>query len=246
MSTDSLDPEPEQPIAAALAAVPWLLTELDVTMSRSDAVGRSRSIGLVRASRTEQALPIHTGASRVRSEIIAILAALAGGVSAVVGLPSPNRPVEQSHFVRERLLVVRDHSDLSVLTHSLTEAVQRGYRAIDCPEPRDFVGHCACGVWLYTRAGTDIVRCNSCGAIASSRQRRQQMLNQLHEFRGTAIELARLLPEFAGQTISANRIRQWARRGKLAGREDGGRTVYRLGDVLQLCIESNQGYRRSA
>ncbi|MFD7843980.1 hypothetical protein ACFV4K_13740 [Nocardia sp. NPDC059764] len=247
MSTVWLPPERRHAVMTALEAVPEVLAELDVTLSRCDAVTSSRSSGYVRASNAERALAFHTGAAKAHAEIAAAVACYSARVSAELGRDAPTAPADQAAFLCTYLPEVPNDSEvLADIDATLTKAVRLAYHMIDRPESRVCVGRCRCGHWLYARAEDDIIRCDGCETIVPVAQRRRQLLSQAYEMMGTAAELARLVPDCGGGSVSADRIRQWARRGRLTGHAVGSRTVYRLGDVVDLCSADRIGMSRSA
>ncbi|WP_146251464.1 hypothetical protein [Nocardia tenerifensis] len=227
--------------------MPSLLAELDITLSRGDVISSAGSLGYVRATRVEQALPYNTGAAKAHRDVRAVLTDYATRVSAAVAQRVPGTAVDQARFLVRYLPQFPDDSDVVAgLEDALTEVVRSAYRVIDRPETLASVGNCECGLGLYARQDIDIVRCEGCGAVISVRHRRRQMLNQVYEVMGTAAELARLMPDGLGGRISAERIRQWARRGRLPSHIVDNRTVYRLGDVIELCAPRRSNRRRSA
>ncbi|MGW0247608.1 hypothetical protein ACWDYH_13315 [Nocardia goodfellowii] len=236
MYTEPLNPERRAAVMAGLGAIPALLAELDITFSRADSIASAGSLGSARTKKTEQVLPFNTGAAKAHRDIGAVLAHYSAAISAIVGRRAPATTVEQARFLARHLPRMPDDSDAVLgMDAALSRAIQSAYRTIDRPEPRVSVGDCACGLRLYAQPDADIVRCAGCGVLVSVRHRRRQMLNQAYEMLGTAAELARLVSDSFGARISAERIRQLARRGKLTGHVVSSRTVYRLGDVIELC-----------
>ncbi|MEV0251176.1 hypothetical protein AB0H76_31605 [Nocardia sp. NPDC050712] len=248
MYTEPLSPERRAAVMAALEAIPALLAELDITLSRADSLAPAGSLGYVRATKTEQALPFNTGAAKAHRDIKMVLNSYTARVAVAVAHRAPVASVDQVRFLARHLPRIPDDSEaLAGLDVALARAVQGAYRTIDRPESLSRIGDCVCGVGLYSQPDIDIVRCGGCGIVVSVRQQRRQLLNQAYEMMGTAAELARIVPDgFGAGRITAERIRQWARRGKLTGRVVGNRTVYRLGDVLELCTAQRSDLRRSA
>ncbi|QCQ89974.1 hypothetical protein [Rhodococcus sp. SGAir0479] len=247
MSTEHLASERRAAVMAALESIPTLLVELDITLSRTDVITSAGSLGYVRTPRAEQVLPFNSGAAKARRDIAGVLTTYAAKVSAAIAQRAPVTTIEQCRFLIRHLPSIFDDSDVFVgLDASLSRVTRLGYRTIDRPESRVGVGNCECGRGLSARPDADLVRCEDCGTVVAVRRRRREMLDQAYEVMGTAAQLARLLSDGAGDRISADRIRQWARRGKLTGHVVGNDTVYRLGDVIELCALPQGSYRRSA
>lgn len=247
MYTEHLTSERRAAVMAALEVVPTLLAELDITLSRTDAITSAGSLGYVRTTRAEQVLPFNSGAAKAHRDIAGVLTNYAAKVSAAIAQRAPVTAREQCQFLIRHLPPMPDDSDALVgLDAALSRAIRLGYRTIDRPESRVRVGHCECGRGLSAQSDADLVRCEGCGTVVAVRRRRREMLDQAREIMGTAAQLARLLSDSSGDRISAERIRQWARRGKLTGHVVGSGTVYRLGDVIELCELPQGDYRGSS
>lgn len=132
-------------------------------------------------------------------------------------------------------------------------------RFVDHPPELTYVGPCTaglsglagawiCGADLYASAGKAEVTCRQCNASYQADARRAWLLGQAEDEWHTAPDIAHALVTFSDDVSGderrlANRIRQWAKRGRLSARDKvwaHGQEAprYRLGDVLSLVYES--------
>ncbi|WP_019932330.1 DUF1922 domain-containing protein [Nocardia sp. BMG111209] len=216
-------------ISRALRGIPELLGELDVTLSRTDAIGDPDTRSASRPG-PERSLPYHIGASNVRGELVRVLRELVVQAGSTPG----SGPEQDAAHLFARLPELTDDSPvLSGLAQVLVPTVEWARRVIDRPAERFTLGICECGVALHAADEAETVDCR-CGRTHDVRARRNALLAQAQSRLGTAAELARLVTSVSEMPLTAALIRQWAARGKLAKYEIGGRTVYRIGDVLRL------------
>jgi hypothetical protein len=96
-----------------------------------------------------------------------------------------------------------------------------------------------CGEPLRTRSGDSVIVCRECKTRHDAAEVWARIIQDNHDVQARPVELADALTS-AGWPIKAATIRKWGERGKLQDwREDDlGRPLYRLGDVLDLIVET--------
>ncbi|MEV0251182.1 hypothetical protein AB0H76_31635 [Nocardia sp. NPDC050712] len=218
----------------SLFAIPGLLVELETTMSRSDARGTQSVGGRTSIKGREPILPYDKVAADARALLLDILGRVVAQMSAVVGQPAPAAPRDRVLFASACLPDLPDDSAVWAGIGDVARAVRVARAAIDRPEVHRVLGRCGCGAPLYAAEIRDVLACESCGRTHSAADVRATALVRAADKLATAAQLARLLPWMGETRITADRIRQWAVRGKLAAHSVDGRTLYRVGDVLAL------------
>jgi hypothetical protein len=129
----------------------------------------------------------------------------------------------------------------------ITTAVRAAQRAVDRAPDRQFAGGCACGAALYAKPGATRVQCRECDAepVEVGKQR-DAMLASIADQLVTATQAADILTRLAAP-LSAELVRQWGTRGRLAahGRDVRGHPLYRVSDVRELLIEKLKREQRA-
>lgn len=119
------------------------------------------------------------------------------------------------------------------------------HRIVDLPPSRCYLGICSapidnrgnlCQTDIYGRMDRATAKCRVCGAKHYAADRRATMLASAEDQCLTGQDLARAITWMDGTTVSPERIRQWASRGKLTarGRAVTGQPLYRVGDALDI------------
>ncbi|MFB7719351.1 helix-turn-helix domain-containing protein [Nocardia sp. NPDC056100] len=229
-----LDPHHRVVVMRALHAIPDLLGELDTTMSRSDAIAPRYSGGRAPLGSRQPMLPYNKGAADARAQLVSALAKATGRVADVLARPTPRRTTDQLAFLTANLPVLEADSSVLECVGDILRAVRGAYVAIDRPQDHRVIGRCPCGAALYAADGSDVLNCDQCERVHSVPAMRSAALGRATDKLATAAQLARLLPSIAGANVTAERIRQWAARGKLPAHRVGGQTLYRVGDVLAI------------
>ena len=222
-------------IATALAAVPALAAELDITLARLGsriAAGRSTTIPL----------PYHPGASEAAD---VLRSALVGWVREIrrEGEPWPaDTPASMAAWLSARHSALTGHAAAKEAHGEITAAVRAAQRAIDRPPGRVYAGPCTqCSTPLYATAGAPTVTCRSCGTGHSVEERREWMLDALQDHLAPAHQVAHILAQLVAP-VRPDRVRQWAARGRIVphGRDAAGRPLYRVGDALELLLATTR------
>jgi hypothetical protein len=131
---------------------------------------------------------------------------------------------------------------LDELTH--LELQLRGF--VDRPADKWYAGRCdQCERDLYAKTGATTVTCRECDLEYDVEARRAWLLKAAEDYLVNATDLARAVSWLGGEPLTAQRVWQWAKRGRIAvkGHEmTGGRLLpmYRLGDALDLLAAETQ------
>lgn len=225
-------------LARALAEVPWLDTELEVTITGTKGVDYRR--GGVRS--TEHRLPVNLAASTARDTLRAVLVSWVlfcdeEGVrhqSPRVGLPSDTLAA-MSRWLLWRVdgLALLDIGPEAVA--EVSAAVGHARRLIDRPADRWYAGPCDCGEDLYARTQAGAVACAGCEATYDIATRREWLLATAEDRLANAATIARAVSWLGAAPLTSDRVRKWAERGRiLAHGHDGRSPLYRVGDAIDL------------
>lgn len=219
-------------LVARLAKGRDLADDLTVTISRQDRVGTGgRRSG-------DAPLPYRPDAAEVYAELRNALSTwvrdLWGGSH-----PIADTIGDMAEWLAQRGTLIRQHPAAAELVDELDTALDRAERIIDAPRATWPVGACGageCTAQLYAHVDAHAVRCRECGTRHDVDSRRAWLVDEAQSELLTAAEMARALPTVAGVEVTAERIRQWAHRGRIlsAGQDQLGRPTYRVADVRDL------------
>lgn len=165
-------------------------------------------------------------------------------LAAVTRNPLDGRtPFDLEYYIRANMPRLRSLSWAPDLHPALDALLKDCERVTHEAVPRVFAGTCAeCETDLYARKGDHEARCKTCGATYEVLKWRDYATKAAKYYIGSPADLSRKLsaPEY-GITVTADQIRKWGLRGKLARTnpeaDDNGLYIppaYRLGDVLDL------------
>ncbi|MGH4013158.1 MAG: helix-turn-helix domain-containing protein [Pseudonocardiaceae bacterium] len=228
----------------ALADVPALAADLDLTRSRQDRM-RGHAIGTPGHS---TAGPLwDERASRATRTLHTALAGEARQLATALNHPPPPGTIPAlAAYLLASVPAIR-HTDTAAATvDTLVRVVTAARRAVDRPPDLVFGGPCDhCGADLYTHGNADHFTCPSCGTIYGFEQRRAWLLTATADSLLTATEASRALSDLLGRSLSPNTIRTWANTGRLTphGRH-GDRPLYRVGDLVALARTTPTRQRR--
>lgn len=232
-------------LLADLKAVPDLVVELEVTLTRQDRF--AGSVG-VQARSAEKPLPFHGRASKAASALARELGVwchdLAGCLGVVVDVEYT--PAALAGWLVEHVDAVRTHPAAGELVAGVGRVVAAAVRVVDRPVERWYAGPCACGEDLYARSSKGSVQCPACGAVYDIEQRREELLTALEDQLATASEVCRVLG-LLGWRVTPSRIRGWVHRNRLVARpphpgDSRQHPRYRIGDVHALAKQSCKKY----
>jgi hypothetical protein len=246
-------------LTRSLGNVPWLAVQLEVTLTRQARMGAGGKRG------SEEPLAYDIRASEAAW---VLKNTLVGWVRLLDDLNPPHGPVcdrcghSSCAYVRlgrspdddlasiGRWLLARHdriagHAAAAEAVDEITSAVRSAIQVVDRPVELIFAGRCRCGTALYARPGATVVQCRDCDAapVAVERQlerMRDELRDQLAHPAGAAALLARLDIRAPESTI-----RRWAKSGRILahGADRKGRTLYRIGDILEVITEAGRVVR---
>ncbi|WP_159026001.1 DUF1922 domain-containing protein [Prescottella equi] len=232
-----LDKLQRRTLMKVLEQVPDRLDDLEVTITRTDAL---RPANLGTSGHKERVVPFNQRASDARVNLSRAVRTYALRVAVVTGVPAPHGPTAQSRYLVAHLPgIADDAASIHGIYSAVVGAADAARRAIDRPQERRYAGSCECGTRLYATETQETVTCRGCGLQWPVEEVRAWMMEQAKDTLGSAAELARLLPWFNGEPVKASTISKWAERGKLQAVMVDGTPRYRIGDVVELHKSSN-------
>lgn len=134
---------------------------------------------------------------------------------------------------------IRQHEAGAEMAEEISAAVDAAEKAVDRPADRVYSGPCdECGKDLYGRLGAAVVTCYGCGLEYDVAARCEWLMVAAEDVLATAIEISRAVNRL-GVELKVDRIYQWVSRKRLmpTGTDANRRSLYRLGDVLDLLEE---------
>ncbi len=235
-----------------LEAVPDLLADLEVTVSRQDKLADPSG-----RSTDERPLPLRPGPLEARDTLTATLGAWTHHVAARTGTGTRVFGAQASAlWLLADLDVVRSDPDAGQLADEIGFAVVTARRAVDKRLQRSYLGPCMnelseharkarpgaefCLHDLYAHPHAVEVTCEAdgCGATWGVAELREWLLGEAEDQLRTATELSRALPDLLRIHITAATIRGWYRHGKIAQHPPVPTSdrpkdpTYRVGDVI--------------
>ena len=203
-------------VMGMLAAVPQLVEQLEVAISRQARVGGGGRSGKGTARESN---PINFGALDARDQLLVAVA-----------------------FVGDDIDALRKHPQVAELVSDLGKTVRNAYRCIDRAQDRTYLGVCmftegdaTCHAEVWARAGAKEVTCSQCGVVHEVAERRAWLLLHAADTICTVREASQWLGDVGGIPVTQDRIRGYVKRKRLAYRPGG--TMIRLGDLLELVTE---------
>lgn len=229
-----------------LAAIPWLLDDLEVTITRqdrlSDPSGRSGD---------EHPLPIRINAMEARRDLNATLAAWAMHIAGRLdGLDRDTiwTELRLANYLLDHVGTILTDPAAGQIADEIGNARGLAQRTIDKPPIRVFVGPCDdCGKDLYARPSAAEVECKNpeCGAVYPIEARRRWLLGKAEDQLLPATEMSRALSGLLQKPITGAMLRGYARRGRLTPHPPlpnrPKEPLYRVGDVRDILLEELGG-----
>ena len=239
----------------ALASVPGVLGDLDVTLSRQTSRmgrgGHGAAVPLAFDARASEAGWV------LRNTLVGWVRIMQEGLIPGIGPvcldcehPScrwiayshsepANTPQSMAAWLSRGLERLVRHPAASEAHGEITTAVRAAQRVTDRAPERQFAGRCACGAALYAKPGAGKVQCRDCDAEpvdvgTQLDQMRDQVRDRLAHPTAAAALLARLEIKAPESTI-----RRWAAQGRILahGTDPRGRNLYRIGDILDTITQ---------
>lgn len=207
-------------IETMLAAVPQLIDQLQVTISKQAKVATGGKAG--KGSAHERS-PINWGIVAVRDSLLVELALWGDDINAI-----------------------RRHPQAAEIVSGIGRAIKDAYRAIDRMSERQYLGTCmyeenglTCHAEIWARPGAHQVTCSQCGITHEVGERRVWLLRQAEDMLVTVREASRYVGEVGGIRVTEASIRGYLhRRKRLAYRP--GTNLIRLGDLLAVVLDDSE------
>ena len=239
-----------------LSAVPYLLADLDITISKQDRLSDSEK----RAS-SERPLPLRLEPMEAKRDLAETLANWVQHVVTQHNAVPPHDIPAVAPYVNKRGALVEQRTNRQVLAlaawmvghlgdvlidpeagnlaDEIGYAVITAQRAVDKPLQLVYAGPCdECTTDLYAHPRKAEVACRGCDAVYDITSRRQWLLGQAEDQLLTATEMSRALPGLLQKPLTAAMIRGLAFRGRLTQHPPLPNRpkdpVYRVGDVIDL------------
>jgi len=232
-----------------LRAVPWLVEQLTITLTRQARVGRR-----VGPRPTERAMPYHHGASVDLEALRDSLHVWCHTIATTRGISvdAEHDAVDLSRWLLRWAGEAAQHPNVGVLHGDILALTRAARRTIDLAPELRFVGPCdghgathtpsdpgGCGQDLYVTAFSRHAACSTdgCHAAYPIEARRVWLLEQAEDQLMTPVELSRLLLWIAGLTVTRQTITLWGARGAVTqylphARDPRATLRYRVGEIM--------------
>jgi hypothetical protein len=237
-----------------LDAVPEVVAELDVTLSRQTSrMGRGGHGSTVPLAFDERA---SEAAWVLRSALVGWVRVMSEGwtpphgpacrscahPSCILATGPMDTPASMAVWLSASLTRLVRHPAAEEAHGEILTAVRDAQRVVDRRPERQFAGRCpGCGETLYAKPGASVVQCREEGCEAKPVEVREQLdqmrdriRDQLAHPTGASALLARLEIKAPESTI-----RRWAVQHRILahGTDARGRSLYRIGDILDVVTE---------
>lgn len=225
-------------VETMLAAVPQLLDQLDIAISKQARVaiisgGASRPRADEddgnEANLKHTRSPINWGVVAARDSLLI-----------------------EAAFVGEDLAWLRKHPQAGEMVSKFGRAIKEAYQAIDRARDRQYLGQCLaeeagliCHAELWVKPGAHQHECTQCETVHDVAKRRAKLLEDAEDLIVTPREASQYVGEIGGITVGHQRIRNYLDRGRIAKRPSvDGLMRFRLGDLLVVILDESE--RKSA
>jgi hypothetical protein len=205
-----------------LAAVPQLIDQLDVAITRQACVTSGGKAG--KGSAHERS-PLNWAALEARDHLEAEVAIWGTDIAALRRDPDAGNAITR-----------------------IGKAIKGAYRAIDRMQERQYLGICyyeedglTCHAEIWARPGAHQVTCTQCGITHDVGERRAWLLRQARDMIVTVREASRYVGEIGHIRVTEASIRGYIHRKRLTYRHG---TSIRLGDLLTVVLDDSE--RRTA
>lgn len=224
-------------LTKALQRIAELWPETEMTLTRQVRNGDPIGGG-------EAPLMFAYDASEVRWVVTNTLTTWARHVSETRGRTIPHHPERSTVVVAAAYLIsevpwIRHQEEAEALLGEVLAC--RGWceRVVFGYGPTRFVGPCdVCGRDMYARPGMPKVECRPCDLEYDVAARREWLLDMAEDRLERASDIVRALCGLQHQ-VTRQDVKNWDARGRIVprGRDQLGRPLYRVGDVLSLVLE---------
>lgn len=226
-------------VETMLAAVPQLLDQLDIAISKQSRVATiAGSAPRLRADEDDgndsnlkhTRSPINWGIVAARDTLVVEVA-----------------------FIGDDIDWVRKHPQAAEMVSSFGRAIKNAYQAIDRARDRQYLGQCShvldngepCYEEIWVKPGENQTTCRACKYTHDVPKRRAKMLEDAEDLIVTPREASQFIGEIGGIPIGHQRIRNYIDRGRIARRPSVDDLMrFRLGDLLTVILDESE--RKSA
>lgn len=228
-------------LARALAEVPAVATEIQVSITRESATKLEGS-----SPSTEKPLPYNEKAADSLRNLRAILVSWVRFCdeedirhqSPTTRLPKAE-PAAMSRWLMWRIDGLSLHEIGAEAVDELTGAVTDCWHQIDRPAERQYVGPCGCGRDLYRKPGRPTVKCRWCGVVTEADALLEKLRAHVMGRLVTAHEGSALLGRF-GLSTQQGTIDKWRERGRILehSTDPKGRRLYLFDDLVAVAAHT--------
>lgn len=239
-------------LTQVLSETPWLVDELNIVITKQARYGSGaggRSVGKT------QPLPLDIRASDALTAYAGLLGSwvrMFCEEQAAWKMPKGD-PASLARWLVVRVNDIRHHGAGNDCITELCAAFAAGRYAVDRPADQWFAGPCnadledealgtaLCGVDLYAKAGAKTVTCRNCDAEYDVKARRDWLITAAEDQLADATTIARAVSWLGAEPLTAERVRQWGKRGRLIAKgHQGDKPLYRVGDAIDLLSGSER------
>lgn len=246
-------------LARALGDVPWLVEQLEITITGQKGVDYRRVGGSKGGKKaTERPSPVSWGPSEARAHLRALLVSWTLFCASeqvrhqarTNDMPDDDL-IAMSRWMLDRVDGLMLHDIGSEAVDEITSAVAHCHRFVDRPAERQYLGTCTIcqSGRLYSRGGSKWARCDECDTTIDAETIRVRLLAELDDRLCTAAEIARLstyLGLKADRETVRKRINQWSSRGQvIAHPAITTEVTYRFGEVYAKLVNADYGQTRA-
>lgn len=237
-------------LKADLAALPELLRELDVTVTRQARIGSG-------AAKDRTPLPVNLAASdtawAVRNTLLTWVRTIEIGDAD--GLP--DKPGAWCNWLGRRIERIRGHDEAGMLADEIGYCVVSIRQVVDLPPDLLYCGQCpTCGRDLMAKPGAKVVTCKRCERAGITTvevdvevTRRLMLTAAQRDGEARLLTLSELIEHidvFHGYRLNPDTVRQWVKRGRLMRRPGGLYDVTEVVDLVRDAADRKRKQRRAA
>jgi hypothetical protein len=216
----------------ALAEMPWLTEQLDLTISH-------QNTGPKGPRSAEKPLPYDVGASDALELLHRTMWPwVKEHLSVHPDAPfrgSPNAVGLARHLLRGYPWLKR-HNDGHTAVEEITYAVRIATRAIDIQKAPAYLGPCDtpdCPADLYVRPGSAAAKCHLCGQVVNVADKNLDAYHQATTRPWTLYEATTIIRNAGMTPATPEQVTRWVRNGRIVPVHDpSGQALYRLADLI--------------
>lgn len=219
-----------QRLEHSLGDVPALWHQLEVTLTRQDAMGTDEG-----RKSADSALPFKLAASEARWVLANTVGTWARAIAENAGISQP--PAKPARWLLRNVQSIAMHPAADEAYDEITDAVRQAYRVIDRVADLLLAGRCAeCEMALYARPTDETVTCRGCETQHLTAERRDAMIPEACGMLVDASTSLAWIHKFLGEVIPRGTWDSWVSRGRIVahGTDSLGRSTYNFGEAWWL------------